>query len=129
MPEARDPFVEGMVGGEVLALQVADTLNGRWLRTGAGLPFSRLRVRMLREVYDIDSYAEHLLGARWLTVPQMAELLDVHPATANQALLRRRAPPSAKVHDSGFRTGPAAPLRRRERAQDPVLVDQALAGA
>ena len=64
--------------------QIADTLNGRWLRTGAGLPFSRLRVRMLREVYDIDSYAEHLLGARWLTVPQMAELLDVHPATAKR---------------------------------------------
>ncbi len=43
--------------------QIAETLNGRWLRTGTGLPFSRLRVRMLREAYDIQSY--------------------VHPATAS----------------------------------------------
>ena len=65
--------------------QIAATLNRRWLRTGTGLPFSRLRVRALREAYDIDSYAEHLTRAAWLTVPQMAEQLDVHPSTAATA--------------------------------------------
>ena len=110
--------------------QIADTLNGRWLRTGAGLPFSRLRVRMLREVYDIDSYAEHLLGARWLTVPQMAELLDVHPATAkrfaHQGVLR-----AVRADDKGTilfepPTGPlpaAHPGKRlRDRQEHPKLV-------
>ena len=39
---------------------------------------------MLREAYDIDSYAEYLTATGWLTAPQMAELLDVHPATAKR---------------------------------------------
>ena len=117
--------------------QIADTLNGRWLRTGAGLPFSRLRVRMLREVYDIDSYAEHLLGARWLTVPQMAELLDVHPATAkrfaHQGVLR-----AVRADDKGTilfepPTGPlpaAHPGKRlRDRQEHPKLVSHVREGA
>ena len=117
--------------------QIADTLNGRWLRTGAGLPFSRLRVRMLREVYDIDSYAEHLLGARWLTVPQMAELLDVHPATAkrfaHQGVLR-----AVRADDKGTilfepPTGPlpaAHPGKRlRDRQEHPKLVSHVWEGA
>ena len=34
--------------------QIAETLNGRWLRSGCGLPFTSTRVRTLRESYDID---------------------------------------------------------------------------
>ena len=117
--------------------QIAETLNGRWLRTGTGLPFSRLRVRMLREAYDIESYAEHLLGARWLTVPQMAELLDVHPATAkrfaHQGVLR-----AVRADDKGtilFKP-PTGPLpvghpgkRLRDRRQHPKLVSHVQEGA
>ena len=117
--------------------QIADTLNGRWLRTGTGLPFSRPRVRMLREAYDIDSYAEHLSGAGWLTAPQMAELLDVHPATAkrfaHQGVLR-----AVRADDKGTilfepPTGPlpvAHPGKRlRDRRQHPKLVSQVQEGA
>ena len=117
--------------------QIADTLNGRWLRTGTGLPFSRPRVRMLREAYDIDSYAEHLIGARWLTVPQMAALLDVHPATAkrfaHQGVLR-----AVRADDKGTLlfeppTGPlpvAHPGKRlRDRSRYPKLVSHVQEGA
>ena len=117
--------------------QIADTLNGRWLRTGTGLPFSRPRVRMLREAYDIDSYAEHLIGARWLTVPQMAALLDVHPATAkrfaHQGVLR-----AVRANDKGTLlfeppTGPlpvAHPGKRlRDRSRYPKLVSHVQEGA
>ena len=117
--------------------QIADTLNRRWIRTGTGLPFSRPRVRMLREAYDIDSYAEHLLGTGWLTAPQMAELLDVHPATAkrfaHQGVLR-----AVRADDKGTilfepPTGPlpvAHPGKRlRDRRQHPKLVSQVREGA
>ena len=117
--------------------QIADTLNGRWLRTGTGLPFSRPRVRMLREAYDIDSYAEHLIGTGWLTAPQMAELLDVHPATAkrfaHEGVLR-----AVRADDKGTilfepPTGPlpvAHPGKRlRDRRQHPKLVSQVREGA
>ena len=66
--------------------QIGETLTGRWLRTGTGLPFSRLRVRMLREAYDIDSYAEHLTAAGWLTADGRAAR---HTSGHGQAL---RAP-------------------------------------
>ncbi len=119
--------------------QIADTLNGRWPRTGAGLPFSRLRVRMLREAYDINSYqyAEHLIKARWLTVPQMAELLDVHPAIAkrfaHQGVLR-----AVRADDKGTLlfeppTGPlpvAHPGKRlRDRRRYPKPVSHVQEGA
>ncbi len=117
--------------------QIADTLNRQRLRTGTGLPFSRRRVRMLREAYDINSYAEHLIAAHWLTVPQMAELLDVHPATAkrfaHQGVLR-----AVRADDKGTilfepPTGPlpvAQPGKRlRDRRQHPKLVSQVQEGA
>ena len=109
--------------------QIAGTLNGRWLRTGTGLPFSRLRVRMLREAYDIDSYAEHLTAAGWLTAPQMAELLDVHPATAKR-FARQGVLRAVRADDRGTLlfeppTGPlpaAHPGKRlRDRRQHPKL--------
>ena len=117
--------------------QIADTLNRQCLRTGTGLLFSRRRIRMLREAYDIDSYAEHLIAARWLTVPQMAQLLDVHPATAkrfaHQGVLR-----AVRADDKGTilfepPTGPlpaAHPGKRlRDRRQHPKLVSQVQEGA
>ena len=117
--------------------QIADTLNRQCLRTGTGLPFSRRRVRMLREAYDINSYAEYLIEARWLTVPQIAELLDVHPATAkrfaHQGVLR-----AVRADDKGTilfepPTGPlpvAQPGKRlRDRRQHPKLVSQVQEGA
>ena len=117
--------------------QIADTLNRQCLRTGTGLLFSRRRIRMLREAYDINSYAEHLIAARWLTVPQMAQLLDVHPATAkrfaHQGVLR-----AVRADDKGTilfepPTGPlpaAHPGKRlRDRRQHPKLVSQVQEGA
>ena len=117
--------------------QIAGTLNGRWLRTGTGLPFSRLRVRMLREAYDIDSYAEHLTAAGWLTAPQMAELLDVHPATAKR-FARQGVLRAVRADDRGTLlfeppTGPlpaAHPGKRlRDRRQHPKLVSHVQEGA
>ena len=117
--------------------QIADTLNGRWLRTGTGLPFRRLRVRMLREAYDIDSYAEHLTAAGWLTAPQMAELLDVHPATAKR-FARQGVLRAVRADDKGTLlfeppTGPlpvAHPGKRlRDRRQHPKLVSHVREGA
>ena len=64
--------------------QIAETLNARWLRTGTGLPFTRTRVRTLRVAYDIESYFDHLTTAGWLTAPQMAAQLDMHPTTAKR---------------------------------------------
>ena len=117
--------------------QIAETLNGRWLRTGTGLPFSRLRVRMLREAYNIQSYAEHLIGARWLTVPQMAELLDVHPDTAkrfaHEGVLR-----AVRADDKGtiLFEAPTGPLpvahpgkRLHDRRQHPKLASHVREGA
>ena len=117
--------------------QIAGTLNGRWLRTGTGLPFSRLRVRMLREAYDIDSYAAHLTGTGWLTAPQMAELLDVHPATAKR-FARQGVLRAVRADDRGTLlfeppTGPlpgAHPGKRlRDRRQHPKLVSHVQEGA
>ena len=117
--------------------QIAGTLNGRWLRTGTGLPFRRLRVRMLREAYDIDSYAAHLTGTGWLTAPQMAELLDVHPATAKR-FARQGVLRAVRADDRGTLlfeppTGPlpaAHPGKRlRDRRQHPKLVSHVQEGA
>ena len=117
--------------------QIADTLNDRWLRTGTGLPFSRLRVRMLREAYDIRSYAEHLIGARWLTVPQMADLLDVHPATAKR-FAHEGVLHAVRADDKGtiLFEAPTGPLpaahpgkRLRDRRQHPKLASHVREGA
>jgi len=64
--------------------QIAQTLNARWLRTGTGKPFTFRRVQFLRHEYRIASYAEHLQQTGWLTAPQMAELLHVHPGTVKR---------------------------------------------
>ncbi len=64
--------------------QIADTLNGRWLRTGTGQLFTRLRVRHIRTAHGIPSLAEHLRRAGWLTATEIATQLGVHHTTAKR---------------------------------------------
>jgi DNA invertase Pin-like site-specific DNA recombinase len=64
--------------------QIATTLNARWLRTGTGQPFHRVRVLVLRQAYGIPSFAQHLRDAGWLTAPQIAAHLGVHHTTAKR---------------------------------------------
>lgn len=64
--------------------QIADTLNGRSLRSGTGQAFTRLRVRTLRDAYAIPSVGEHLRAAGWLTSAEIAAQLQVHPSTAKR---------------------------------------------
>ena len=117
--------------------QIAETLNGRWLRTGCGLPFTSTRVRTLRGSYDIDSYLQHLTTAGWLTVPQMAAQLDVHLSTAKrfaqEGVLR-----AVRADDKGtiLFEPPAGPLpvagpgkRFRDRRRYPKLASHVQEGA
>jgi DNA invertase Pin-like site-specific DNA recombinase len=112
--------------------QIAATLNGRWLRTSTGQPFTRLRVRTLREAYGIRSLAEHLRAAGWLTAREIAAQLAVHHTTAKrfaqEGVLR-----GARVDDHGVilfapPTGPmpqAHPGKRfRDRRRYPQCVSQ-----
>jgi hypothetical protein len=64
--------------------QIADTLNARWLRSGTGQSFTRLRVRAIREAYGIPSLAAHLRAAGWLTSTEIATQLGVHRTTAQR---------------------------------------------
>ena len=64
--------------------QIADTLNGRALRSGTGQPFTRLLVRVIREAYGIPRLAEHLRAAGWLTSTEIATQLGVHHTTAKR---------------------------------------------
>jgi hypothetical protein len=64
--------------------QIAVTMNRRGLRTGTGQSFTRLLVRHVRTTYGIPSLADHLRQAGWLTVPEVATLLGVHPVTAKK---------------------------------------------
>ena len=109
--------------------QIAATLNGRWLRTGTGQPFTRLRVRTLREAYGIPSLAAQLRQAGWLTAAETAAQLHVHYTTAKrfarEGVLRAR-----RADDKGdlLFAPPTGPLPRahpgkrfRDRRQYPPL--------
>jgi DNA invertase Pin-like site-specific DNA recombinase len=63
---------------------IAETLNTRWLRTGTGQRFTRLRVRHVRIAHGIPSLAEHLRRAGWLTATEIAAQLGVHHTTAKR---------------------------------------------
>lgn len=93
--------------------QTADTLNGRWLRSGTGKPFTRLRVRTLREAYGIPSLAEHLRHAGWLTAPEIAAQLHVHYTTAKR-FAREGALHGVRADDRGaiLFAPPTGPLPR-----------------
>ena len=64
--------------------QIAEALNSRCLRTGTGKPFSRMKVRTIREAYGIASIAEHLRRMGWLTCVEIAAQLGVHFTTAKR---------------------------------------------
>ena len=63
-------------------MQIAETLNARWLRSGTGKSFTRVTVRHIRTTYGIDSLDRQLRGQGWLTAPEIARQLQVHPSTA-----------------------------------------------
>jgi hypothetical protein len=109
--------------------QIAATLNGRWLRTSTGQPFTRLRVRTLREAYGIPSLAEHLRAAGWLTAREIAAQLAVHYTTAKR-FAREGVLRAVRADDKGdlLFAPPTGPLphahpgkRFRDRRQYPPL--------
>jgi DNA invertase Pin-like site-specific DNA recombinase len=63
---------------------IARTLNARWLRSGTGNTFTASRVRNLRIARGIESLAQHLRRAGWLTATEIAAELHVHPSTAKR---------------------------------------------
>jgi hypothetical protein len=109
--------------------QIAATLNARWLRSGTGQAFTRVSVRHIRLTYGIVSFADQLRHAGWLTVPEMAAQLQVHPSTA-KAFAREGVLRAVRANDKGellFEpvTGPlpaAHPGKRfRDRRRYPQL--------
>jgi len=80
--------------------QIAETLNDRWLRTGTGQPFSRLRVRRIRLAYGIQSLAQHKREAGWHTTAELSAQFHIHPQTlkryAYEGVLRAQ-----RVDDKG----------------------------
>ena len=65
-------------------VQIAQTLNGRCLRSGRNHPFTRVIVRHIRATYGIRSYRDHLRSQGWLTAPEIATQMDVHHTTAKR---------------------------------------------
>jgi len=111
--------------------QIARALNARCLRTGRKHPFTRLIVRHIRSAYDIASYFHHLRSHGWLTVPEIAALMKVHPSTAKR-FAREGVLHAVRANDSGLllfepATGPlpqpqpGKPLRDRCRYPQVVL--------
>jgi len=80
--------------------QVAHALNSRHYRSGAGKSFTASMVRQLRLSYGIESYGQRLRRIGWLTVPEIACRIGVHPTTARiyakSGLLR-----AVRINDKG----------------------------
>ena len=107
--------------------QIADTLNGRFLRSGTGQRFTRLVVRHIRTAYAIPALAQHLRRAGWLTVADMTALLRVHHTTTKR-FAREGVLHALRVDDRGdlLFAPPTGPLPRaqpgkrfRDRRQHP----------
>jgi len=107
--------------------QIADTLNGRWLRSGTGQRFTRLVVRHIRTAYDIPGLAQHLRRAGWLTVQEMTAQLGVHHTTTKR-FAREGVLQAMRADDRGdmLFAPPTGPLPRahpgkrfRDRRQHP----------
>ena len=62
--------------------QIACTLNSRRYRSGTGKSFTASRVRYIRLAYGVESYCQHLQRSGWLTLPEIARKIGVHPHTA-----------------------------------------------
>jgi DNA invertase Pin-like site-specific DNA recombinase len=67
--------------------QIARILHARGLRSGTGIPFTRKIIRFIRTTYKIESLAQRLRREGWLTVPEMAKVLEVHYSTAKRFAL------------------------------------------
>lgn len=65
-------------------LEIARTLNGRWLRSGRGGRFTPRIVKKIRAAYAIDSLRDSLRKQGWLTGKEMAARLGVHRQTAKR---------------------------------------------
>ena len=109
--------------------QIARILNQRWRRTGTGQAFTPIHVHFVRYTYDIESYADHLQRAGWLTALQMATILHVHASTAKK-FAHAGILHAVRADDKGtiLFEPPSGPLptpqpgkRRRGRAQYPPL--------
>ena len=61
--------------------EIAAILNARGLRSYAGKPFDRLRVREIRLSRGFEDRFSHLRAAGMLTLAEIAERLGVHPST------------------------------------------------
>jgi hypothetical protein len=64
--------------------QIACTLNSHGYRSGAGNAFTGAGVKHLRFSYGIESYRQHLQRSGWLTLPEIARKIGVHPHTARR---------------------------------------------
>ena len=62
--------------------QIACTLNSRGYRSGRGKSFTRQRIAYVRSCYGIESYHQQLQRNGWLTLPEIAREIGVHPQTA-----------------------------------------------
>jgi DNA invertase Pin-like site-specific DNA recombinase len=70
-----------VLAAEQTDTQIARTLNARSLQSGRGKKFNRISVRRLRVDRGINSYFDCLRKRGWLTTPEMADRLAVHPCT------------------------------------------------
>jgi DNA invertase Pin-like site-specific DNA recombinase len=105
--------------------QVAHALNSRRYRSGTGKSFTGLMVRQLRLSYGIESYGQRLRRIGWLTVPEIACRIGVHPMTAKiyakSGLLR-----AVRINDKGDllfepTEGSIPGSHRGKRHQDPLV--------
>jgi DNA invertase Pin-like site-specific DNA recombinase len=110
--------------------QIAQALNGRYLRSGTGQPFTRIRVRHIREAYGIDSWYDQLCRAGWRTTTEIAAQLGLHRATAQRFALQGvvravRANDRGEILIAPLAGPPPTPhpgKRFRDRRQYPKLV-------
>ena len=79
--------------------QIAQRLNGRGLRSGRGKPFTRSSIRTIRTTYGIESFAQRLRKAGWLTCTEMAKHL-VHEIISLSGVVRSFVPRNGERDDA-----------------------------
>ena len=100
---ATDPEVRRQIDellDEYTDAQVANLLNQRGLRTGAGDAFKETSVKWVRHTTKLRSLKSRLLDAGWLTRKQMENKLGVRRTTLGR--MRKRGEVTARIcNDSG----------------------------
>jgi DNA invertase Pin-like site-specific DNA recombinase len=91
--------------------QIAHILNSRLYRSGAGKSFTGLMVRQLRLSYGIESYGQQLRRIGWLTPPEIASSIGVHPETA-RTYAKKGLLHAVRINDKGdlLFEPPSAPI-------------------